>query len=562
MQKDFPTERKSHALGKPRVKSYFNNIDLLAANISIASFVVASCVISPRLSLSWSLGFEYQLVVVGFLLSVMNLCMGRVLPNFFLILEFRWDTSCLQNYDAILRNSLTLPQTSDIWRVILFIVFALPLGLSAAYKRFTSGHTTVHITSQIPGYYGLASPAMSNNEILKSSIYLMINASTPFIAASSDETAAPAPGSFPIAYGFNTLLLSNNSAAMLDIPTADYVASIQSNLMESESRTLSAQVNAIVTRSDAGFEHQLVNSTLWDDIFESNYSYNGLSSFNSFQGDYDLGLLLGGECGNPYCVLGFFNGSHDTVHNWVYGDFFTNVFMNSSPSKYDIQRERCTGSWKITQKSVELISGFCGNTLTSQHLWCNSNSQPFYLDAMPVLVHSIDAYAPSGLRSSSAWKMPAITIAVATMYWARLVYLNPDPSLYFINDTEAYYQATNETITSTVGTLDDQWLLYLVLCLQPVITIIALATSTFCYHSPISKGFGLISLLAGVERETLGLVKGAALSGELQEPVIVEMTIQGNEKDSRCASLRYKLQPQSHELVKDQTMLKRGTVYD
>ena len=51
--------------------------------------IIYICTISPQLSLSWRLGFDYQIVVIGFLPSVMNICMRRVAPTLVFILELR-----------------------------------------------------------------------------------------------------------------------------------------------------------------------------------------------------------------------------------------------------------------------------------------------------------------------------------------------------------------------------------------------------------------------------------------------------------------------------------------
>ena len=52
------------------------------------------------------------------------------------------------------------------------------------------------------------------------------------------------------------------------------------------------------------------------------------------------------------------------------------------------------------------------------------------------------------------------------------------------------------------------------------------------FHSvPLDKGFGLISILSGVERGSLDTLAGAALSGELQKAVrLVIRPVQDREK--------------------------------
>lgn len=133
------------AEGKARAKPLLDSIDLLAVLASVATLIAAICVITPDWRASWQLGFENQIIVIGFLLSLMNLCMRRVAPTLFLILEARWGNSRLQNYEALLKTSITLPHTQLIWRATLLSLILLPLGLSAAYKRFVGGHSTRRI---------------------------------------------------------------------------------------------------------------------------------------------------------------------------------------------------------------------------------------------------------------------------------------------------------------------------------------------------------------------------------------------------------------------------------
>lgn len=92
-------------LGKPQKKKRLDTFDALAFLIALASLALAICAITPRLSLAWRLGFDGQIVLIGFLLSVMNICFKRIFTNTFILLEARYGQSMLQNYDAILRNS-------------------------------------------------------------------------------------------------------------------------------------------------------------------------------------------------------------------------------------------------------------------------------------------------------------------------------------------------------------------------------------------------------------------------------------------------------------------------
>ena len=70
----------------------------------------------------------------------------------------------------------------------------------------------------------------------------------------------------------------------------------------------------------------------------------------------------------------------------------------------------------------------------------------------------------SAARNTSAWRLPAFATSVATMYWARLVYMNPYSSSAFNSNSEIYYQATDELISSTNSTMNASWLLATVHC--------------------------------------------------------------------------------------------------
>ena len=50
-------------------------------------------------------------------------------------------------------------------------------------------------------------------------------------------------------------------------------------------------------------------------------------------------------------------------------------------------------------------------------------------------------------------------------------------------------------------------------------------TLALLYHTPISDGFGLVSVLAGIERDSLDRLQGAALSGSLIKPVSMHISV-------------------------------------
>jgi hypothetical protein len=256
------------ALGQPQQKSYFDKTDLYVVLYSFLCLAVSICVVTPCLSLAWRLGYEWQIVVIGFLMSNMAICMSALAPTLFLVLEARWGSSTLQNYEAILRNSMVASQMGTQWRIVFVLLAVLPLGLSAAYKRFTGGTSSANIGDSFDGYYGLVSAPLGNGNVMNNSIYYMIEANIAFLAASSNASTPPPLMELPKAYGFNTLLIDNTTAALLDMPNPVYVSSIQRALGSSETWYVSAAVNGTVTTYNTTGQIYINNDSFWADTYQ------------------------------------------------------------------------------------------------------------------------------------------------------------------------------------------------------------------------------------------------------------------------------------------------------
>ena len=547
------------ALGRPRKKSLFDTLDMFAVTLSVAILAVSICVVTPHLSLSWTLGFKKQLVVIGFMISIMNLCLKRIVPHALLLVEARWGLSSLPVYEAIIRGSVTISQTHNLWRAMMFFLTALPLALSVAYKQFLGGTSGTVIHSPYNGYYGTSSLPMGNADAASNALYLAFNATNSFSGASSSTESLPTLADFPVAYGYNALLLSNTSAAMLDLPTPKYIRSIQQNLSATESWYLSATINGTVTTFDTSIDRYRKNDTFWNKVFayssqDGLSSQNGLSSWRLYNG-YDLGALVGTSNDSPgaYCLAGFYKGSAYGEDNFLDLNDSDPQLFRPNALLYRSVRQRCAARWEITRSNVHLLQGSCSGVNTNQSVF--QNSVPFLLDAMPVMVHSLAGFAQTGARNSSEWLMPTFVMNVAAMHWSRMVFMNGGvavgPKNAYkppITQPELYYPATNETIRSTVATLNAGWRLYLVLTVQPALTIAGFVLVSCFFHYPIGKGFGLVSILAGIEKEGLPLLKGASFSGELRRPVRLKIDSEGTgaykDADHRDAGgVRYSLVP-------------------
>lgn len=69
-----------------------------------------------------------------------------------------------------------------------------------------------------------------------------------------------------------------------------------------------------------------------------------------------------------------------------------------------------------------------------------------------------------------------------------------------------------------------------ILAIHPVLTTMAVLIKALLYTTPIGDGFGLVSLLAGIKQESLAVLRGAALSGELERPVRVRFSVRSMEE--------------------------------
>lgn len=149
LQHMLPTAQPSsiNSLGKPTMKRRLSLLDLSALALSLLCLGLAIAAVENE-PIYWRLGVgNNQLMVVGFLLSNMNLCLSSVAPTFFLLLEARFGSSTLQNYEGILRNKPLSSKLGTIWRIILSIMLVIPIALSFVYKNSIGGESVLEIAN-------------------------------------------------------------------------------------------------------------------------------------------------------------------------------------------------------------------------------------------------------------------------------------------------------------------------------------------------------------------------------------------------------------------------------
>ena len=250
------------ALGIPRHKKRLETSEALLVLASLLCLVAAIVTVSPYSSIPWRLGLKRQFQIIGVLLNGMNQCFLTLAPKVFVLFEARYGPSCLQNYDAILRNSYSGAHTNIFWRGILITVVIIPVSLGIAYKEFDHGVGSNTNPESARNTYGLTAPAgLQESSAGGIGVSFMANGTLSFVSATFMDPPMP---SFPQAYGFNTLLLSNTSSARLDAPFPDNVTSIQRALMVDEAYMLTAEVHATVTTFNKSIGAQREDDAFWN----------------------------------------------------------------------------------------------------------------------------------------------------------------------------------------------------------------------------------------------------------------------------------------------------------
>lgn len=517
------------AVGRPGRKRRFGVLDSIAVFTSLVCLVLGAIIISPSLTLSWHMGFQSQIIAIGFLIGVMNLCAERVVPSYFLAIEAKYGQSRLQNYDAIMTNKLFASHICWYWRVAMIVFLALPLALSVGYKQFLGGNSTAELKPS-SGLYGVSFPIIGDWTPINDPIYLQISSNAAFNTASANATPIlNGSNHYPLAYGFNVLLLSNESAALLDLPTNTYLQTMRSKFKDGETWQISATVNAYVaTRNASAAELLRADDTYWESALKA--SAQGLTSYWLAQdANTYIGMLP--IVDQPFCWMGVYKGglTSDEMYSKSLSDANVYGFRNTA-ELFSLRRQRCQATWQLSASGMRLLSGMCdgapeAQTHVSQEAVAAPADDRFTVAPQPSLPHIFWRFVV--LQKDSPWLVPTYAVTTATHYWARGVYMVDE------NQLPGYsYTGVDETILSSRRTLDAVPGLFVCLVIQPVITVVAFFTKA-AIAVPLGGGFGLIAVLAGIKRSTLDVLGGAGFSGQLKRPVRLDILLNEKWKEDR-----------------------------
>ncbi|RFU35495.1 hypothetical protein B7463_g855, partial [Scytalidium lignicola] len=525
-------------LGRPTIKKRLYAIDLFAAGLAFICAVVAIMAVANN-DFSWRLGVgNYQLIVIGFLLSIMNLCLGIVAPELFLLLEAKIGPSVLQNYDAILRNKPLASRVSIVWRILLALMLALPIGLSIAYKTFKGGESAVVVNTMdyvsTASFFGMFPPPGFLSMGFHTGVSIFFNATVPFFVASSliSNGSEPLPPTYPQTYGFNILSLNNESTAILDTPQPEYLSEVQELLALGESWAINAPVFATVATLNR-------SRTEEPTAFNSTFTAACLAGQNKGDnpGTWDLtiadlyngwSLILLDETNvsdQSMQYIGFAPGTQTPCYS-----------LSTYTQLYNVNRQQCKGTWSVTRGGIQLIDASCNDTaLPPEKQQMISSQEEIGGWYYPSLIDVLGSFSGGGARTQSPWLGPSMSTSVAAMVWSRITGLDSPLQFnasQFNSSTGLFngagyawmtYPVTNQTILYARPTLQKAGLLYIVIALQPLLIAVILVVTVTFHSTPLSKGFGLVTILSGVERQSLDSLAGATLSGDLIQPVKLDI---------------------------------------
>lgn len=186
----------------------------------------------------------------------------------------------------------------------------------------------------------------------------MANTTLSFYSATHMDPIIP---SFPQAYGFNTLLLSNESSAKLDAPFPDYVESIQVKLRVGEAYVLSAPVFGTVTSYNKSIESYRNDNDCWSYYINQMYDDDPSGSQDEIIGSglysQDIFVREG-----QFMVI-FMNNLQVRNTSWIFAGFVpASIITNHSEAGAWFKK---TSMLFQTQRKIAMVAGELHITLSS-----------------------------------------------------------------------------------------------------------------------------------------------------------------------------------------------------
>ncbi|KAL9603868.1 MAG: hypothetical protein Q9179_002055 [Wetmoreana sp. 5 TL-2023] len=481
----------------------------------MAAFTVAVAVIWNQAAAT-SLGETNQLVVVGLALSIMNLSTQRQVLLAAIAVEAWYGHSKLTHFDAVLRKALLTRCLSLLPRLFLLVLVILPLGLGAAYKKFSGGQSMTSVGCRDSHWGIISRPGWpwSGNGLSGA-----VDAYVPFWNNVGISRT----------YGYNMFVASNTTAALLDTPDWDTIRSEQDGLRLGQYVILNTTVNATVAEHKEIEPEDRIDARFWKDLEGRGFTNNTIDmSFALFSGLYV----------SRYIPLGVFECIHAHVQQAPieknYSEIYVSIWdvnkdtFESTAQRFIQRRWLCAGTWNISSSNVSLIEAKLLEPVEDQIVIqeISLSIGTWFTELLPE--YNYIWYPPED-NPTGINTFPPL---VVSMLWARLVSHNSYQNVHRAdqNATHAartYYSKPARDVqkTYTTITLKRSYLLLFVLAIHPILTMLAVIVKGLLYSAPVGDDFGLVSLLSGAKKDSLDLLYGASLSGKLSDDVHVRFEV-------------------------------------
>lgn len=474
------------------------------------------------------LGQINQLIAVGFLLSIMAMCLEGLVLRTALIHTASRTGPLIQDLDALMRKDPFASKIHFAYRMLLLCLLGLPLMLSVAYKNFVGGESTIMVDKG-DGLFGFSSTP--GKQRIGDGLSILSDVYVPFwISPGLNRT-----------YGFNMYIASDNKTAMIvDSPFPSYLTSLQSSLVEGESLSLSATVNATVSEMVNPTDEERNSTAFWSDV-QDLFGHDPTVNGGDVRGANNA--LWAGMSGN---FLTNFSVMYFSAWNSSRNETFVSQAIRTEQS-----RRKARATWLISPSNI---------TLTHAELITNSTSanQTLLQDNAIGLQEMFSTFLgeydwhnragafdfpypdPSGGELRYFQPVNTVPPLAATMAWARITSLDTRDRPTGIRRPElialtGYDKAAKDIVTiKTVPTLRRQGLLVLILLVNPCLSVACVLLKAVClYESPIGDEFNTIALFAAAEGADLGVMKGASMTGELTRKVRMAFNVEKSNRGGK-----------------------------
>ncbi|KAL8911314.1 MAG: hypothetical protein Q9171_003479 [Xanthocarpia ochracea] len=225
---------------------------------------------------------------------------------------------------------------------------ALGPALNVAYKSLAGGESW-YLQDNMIGEFGLNDPYTTRK--IGFGLSQFANATLPWFQD---------PGYPNRVYGLNMHVATENVSAMLDSPTVDYANDLRRSLKPRQFMVVTATVPAVVCEINARPDRSIDDfKAIWQ---KPRRDASGPSSAETWVvlAQYHVGMLMPVHSDNTNIVIA----------NW---DDQRNETFGSTLRQYALSRQNYTGTWRVSQTSIELLQAIPSYQRTDDQCLMKSN---------------------------------------------------------------------------------------------------------------------------------------------------------------------------------------------